>query len=359
MLGTLVARHQSLLKSTEKCLYSTSYLLGALENSKKTVHQLSTRETTKSPSPWTFNELTNVITTPTRLNEQFLHEHYLAPTQAQVNYTQSFFNRSKFRLLWTVGNYDEIPDIKYERLKEAKGLIHNDHPKSSFGVDPKLLKPLPEVILLGHTNVGKSSLVNNLLLNKEENKSPGAFTEHSFVSRRAGYTKTLNCFDIGNQLRLIDSPGYGEYGEETQGEFVTEYISQRKQLRRAYVLIDASVGFLEEDLHIIRELTRLGIAFDIIFTKVDVTISKFMPKKDFFKSYKGLGATEKAKAKKVVEMSNVHIFNYFQTMIDAHAIDLISLPRFMFNNAQRSVFLKYRYGYKQIRFSILQSCGLV
>ncbi|ODV77912.1 uncharacterized protein CANTADRAFT_35772, partial [Suhomyces tanzawaensis NRRL Y-17324] len=294
------------------------------------------------------------------LNNHFRHPIYPPPSPKQLTATQSLFNRCKTNLEWTYADYSDIPDIKYKRLHQKRLDAYDQmdpynkteydenvvHSKKTFGIKPELLNPLPEVLLLGHTNVGKSSLINNLLLTKLESKSKGAFTEHAYVSKRAGYTKTLNCFNVGNKFRLIDSPGYGEFADFEQGKFVLEYLEKRALLRRVFLLIDSTEGFREEDIQLVNHLIELGVPFEVVFTKVDVVVSKSMPKKN--------------PDPELIRLGNRKVIEYFERIIDEVQLrDLVTLPRLLFNNTSVNKYVSMRYGYKELRCVMLESCGLI
>ena len=68
----------------------------------------------------------------------------------------------------------------------------------------------PEVVFLGRSNVGKSSLINSLCL-----------TRVAFASKKAGKTRYLNYFLLDKKFYLVDAPGYGftRYGSEEDEAF--------------------------------------------------------------------------------------------------------------------------------------------
>lgn len=316
-------------------------------------------------------DIASLVYTPLDLNRRFQGDGYAAPSVAQISHANAFFFRSSFKHEWTTANYDDIPDIKvahqlklkksqmdkmeaYEKSEYHSGL---ERSKKTFGVKPQLLQPLPEVLLLGHTNAGKLTLVNNLFLDKNQLKTTNGSTNYAYVSRRAGYTKCLNCYNVGNALRIVDSPGYGEFGEEGQGKVVLDYIRQRKQLRRTYVVIDSSVGVREEDAALMEFLVENGAPFEIVFTKVDEVVGKKMGRIDL-KPPKGDAAARLA-AFEAVKDGNSKVVTYFDQIVErAGLADLATLPRLLFNNSVGNRLLLRRFGYREIRFSILESCGL-
>ncbi|CAI5756951.1 unnamed protein product [Candida verbasci] len=298
------------------------------------------------------------IINPLELNSVFLNDGYENFTDQQRLFASNFFTKSKINLDWTLADFNQIPDIKYKiLLTERKETISNlpsnkyaenlSRSKKTFGIKPELLKESPEILIMGHTNVGKSSLINTLL-----NKSSTSLRSDqlAYVSKQAGYTKTLNAFRISNKFRFIDSPGYGKKGDPIQGKLVIDYITNRHLLTKILLLIDSNKGFQLPDEIIINQLINQGIPFDIVFTKVDEVLSSFIPKKYF----------KELNANTLIEESNEKILNYFNKLIDNSGLKNISMiPRFMFNNANSNRCIRKPLGINDIRCNILESCRLL
>lgn len=323
---------------------------------------------TKIPS----EKVLKYVYTPNDLIEYFRDNSYGHPLPAQITRADALFYESKIKHEWTCAEFAEIPDVKVARLSEEQRQklsaiepfnrteYHQnlENSRTSFGIDPLLLRPLPEVLLLGHTNAGKSTLINSLFLNKSEATTGNASTEYAYVSKRAGYTKCLNCYNVGNKLRVVDSPGYGQFGEESQGQVVLDYIQRRKQLRSTFMIIDSTRGIREEDATLVEYLIDNGALFEIIFTKVDVLMQKQFPKintkPDKHHAQSRIEAYERAKE------GNSKVVQYFKKVIDEAGLrELATLPRLIFNNSHTSKLLPKRYGFRDIRFAIAESCGLV
>ncbi len=122
----------------------------------------------------------------------------------------------------------------------------------------------PEFAFIGRSNVGKSSLINCLTGHGKLAK----------VSGTPGKTRLLNFFTINNRWTLVDLPGYG-YAKVNQGsrhEFnqaVADYLEQRENLTRVFVLIDSRLPPQTIDLDFVHWLAMTGVGFDLIFTKAD------------------------------------------------------------------------------------------
>ena len=92
---------------------------------------------------------------------------------------------------------------------------------------------IPEIALAGRSNVGKSSFINTLLNRKNLARTSG----------KPGKTQLLNFFNIDNQLRFVDAPGYG-YAKVSKterakwGRMIEEYLTTRENLRAVVSLVD-------------------------------------------------------------------------------------------------------------------------
>ena len=89
-----------------------------------------------------------------------------------------------------------------------------------------------ELIFLGKSNVGKSSLINSLYGKKT-----------AYVGKTPGKTKMLNFFDVDNKYTFVDAPGYG-YAKRSEkeiiqfGNMMEDYFQKRKELKLAILIID-------------------------------------------------------------------------------------------------------------------------
>ncbi|KAL6451065.1 MRX8 MIOREX complex component 8 [Candida maltosa Xu316] len=325
---------------------SVDYLVSSVKTPKIAAYKKPDSTTAKTKqriaARTKINQANKYIITPLQLNKTFSTEDFELITNNQLAEGQNFFKNANVELAWTLIDYEEIPDVKYEILKAT--IETTLLSKKTFGIAPNLLRPLPEVLFMGHTNVGKSSLINNLLIGKTHiNRS----SQIAYVSQREGYTKTLNCFTISNKLRIVDSPGYGEHGEEKQGEMVMEYISRRTQLKKVYLLVDSMVGFREEDESILETLIEQGVPFDIVMTKFDKVVEKFFPS----------NLWKKPNATELIKKSNELVVTHYDKVIrDSGLLDIAVRPKFIFNNAKVTQFIPETLGIKILKADILNSC---
>ena len=126
---------------------------------------------------------------------------------------------------------------------------------------------VPEIAFVGRSNVGKSSLLNNLL-----------GTQRSRLVRTSatpGYTRALHGFDVAGKdgargrICLVDTPGYGYKSRSEWGELIMRYLTTRSTLRRTCLLIESSHGIKSSDEALIEELCARCVPFQVVLTKTD------------------------------------------------------------------------------------------
>ena len=140
---------------------------------------------------------------------------------------------------------------------------------------------LPEFLLVGRSNVGKSSFINTMLGRKN----------FARTSAKPGKTQTLNFYLANNEFYLVDVPGYGyasvsKAQQKKFGLMIEEYLQKREQLKRAFLLVDFRHKPTEDDLLMYNFLKYYNVPVTIVATKVDKVSSS---KKD--KNYQTLKNT--------------------------------------------------------------------
>lgn len=314
-------------------------------------------------------DLSDLVWDARDLNAYFKFSNYEEPLPAQLNKADTLFQIAKTKHEWTHASYSEIPDIKVRRMELERrrrlDLIepyhwneHHDNllaSRTSFGVDPILLKRLPEVLFVGHTNAGKSSLINNVFASKQLAKQSSSQTDLAFESRKAGYTKCLVCFNVNSKLRLVDSPGYGIRSVDNQGDLVLDYIQQRPQLRKTYVIVDGSAGFRPEDEQVMHHLQDNGLPFEIVFTKLDEVVRKKFPKQIIKKNVLD---DENAANELAAEGNSLVVEHFLEITGNANLIEYSNLLGIHFNNSRCNNILKRRSGYREFRASVMKTCGI-
>ena len=123
---------------------------------------------------------------------------------------------------------------------------------------------LPEVAFAGRSNVGKSSLINALVGQKYLARA----------SNEPGRTREINFFNLDDQLRLVDLPGYG-FARVSRGvankfqDLGRAYLRGRPNLKRVYLLIDARHGLKAVDTEALDALDTAAVSYQIVLTKSD------------------------------------------------------------------------------------------
>lgn len=128
---------------------------------------------------------------------------------------------------------------------------------------------LPEFIMLGRSNVGKSSFLNTLVNRKNLAR----------ISSKPGKTSTINFFNVEDKFYLVDVPGYG-YADTSKEEvrkfglMVEEYLEKRKELKRVFLLIDFRHAPTNDDKVMYDYLKYYQIPVTIVATKTDKVSSR-------------------------------------------------------------------------------------
>lgn len=122
----------------------------------------------------------------------------------------------------------------------------------------------PEFLLVGRSNVGKSSFINTIVNRKNIAR----------VSATPGKTQTLNFYEVNNEFFLVDVPGYGYAltSKEQQKKFglmIEEYLEKRSEMKRVFMLVDFRHKPTEDDLLMYNFLKYYHVPVTIVATKVD------------------------------------------------------------------------------------------
>ena len=125
---------------------------------------------------------------------------------------------------------------------------------------------LPEIALLGRSNVGKSSFINTITNNSKLAKT----------SNKPGKTRLINLFSINDQFIIADLPGYGyaKVSIEVQNQWqknLEEYLVKRNSLKLLVQFIDSRHEIQKNDLQMQEWLEYNGLKSIVIATKIDLT----------------------------------------------------------------------------------------
>ena len=121
-----------------------------------------------------------------------------------------------------------------------------------------------EFLLVGRSNVGKSSFINALINRKN----------YARTSSKPGKTQTLNFYLVNDSFYLVDVPGYGfaSVSKDKQKKFglmIEEYLKTRNNLKQVFMLIDYRHKPTEDDILMYNYLKYYQIPVTIIATKYD------------------------------------------------------------------------------------------
>ena len=123
---------------------------------------------------------------------------------------------------------------------------------------------LPEVVFIGRSNVGKSSLINKIC-------NKGKLAKTSSVP---GRTRQLNYYLINEEFYFVDLPGYGyakvpEQIKTGWRKLVEEYISTRKNIKLVFELMDSRHDPTYLDQLMVNWLEYYELGYAIVLTKSD------------------------------------------------------------------------------------------
>lgn len=130
----------------------------------------------------------------------------------------------------------------------------------------------PEVVFLGRSNVGKSSLINKLCSRRNLAR----------VSMTPGKTREINYYFLNKKFYFVDLPGYGyakvpEQMRASWGKLIEHYLQKRRQIRLAIEVVDARHGLTELDKMMVDWLEYYEIPYLIVLTKADKIARSKLP----------------------------------------------------------------------------------
>ena len=132
-----------------------------------------------------------------------------------------------------------------------------------------------EFLLVGRSNVGKSSFINTLIERKN----------FARTSSKPGKTQTLNFYKVNDAFYLVDVPGYGyaSVSKDTQKKFglmIEEYLKERPNLKHVFMLIDYRHKPTEDDCLMYEFLKYYNLDITIVATKYDKVSKNNIIKQD-------------------------------------------------------------------------------
>ena len=129
---------------------------------------------------------------------------------------------------------------------------------------------LPEIVLVGKSNVGKSSFINTMINRKKLART----------SSEPGKTRQINFYNIDDNFYFVDLPGYGyskmsKKEQEQVGKFIEQYLFNRKEIALIVFLIDIRHSPTANDKLMYNYIISSGLPFIILANKADkIAITK-------------------------------------------------------------------------------------
>lgn len=123
---------------------------------------------------------------------------------------------------------------------------------------------LPEIVLVGKSNVGKSSFINTMINRKKLARTSSA----------PGKTRQINFYNIDDTFYFVDLPGYGyskmsKKEQEQVGHFIEEYLAKRQEIALIIFLVDIRHNPTENDRLMYRYIISSGFPCLILANKAD------------------------------------------------------------------------------------------
>ncbi len=146
---------------------------------------------------------------------------------------------------------------------------------------------LPQIVLVGKSNVGKSSFINTML-----NRKALART-----SNTPGKTRQINFYNIDNGFYFVDLPGYGysKLSKEEQvsmGRFIEDYLQKCKDIALIVLLVDIRHDPTNDDVFMLDYIKKTNLPFIIVGNKADkFAVTKVDNEISRLKKYLGLSFT--------------------------------------------------------------------
>ncbi|MDC0506086.1 ribosome biogenesis GTP-binding protein YihA/YsxC [Candidatus Gracilibacteria bacterium] len=147
--------------------------------------------------------------------------------------------------------------MKIKEIKFLKSVTIND--------DRVFFENRDEIVFVGRSNMGKSTLMNKLFNKKDMVKT----------SARPGKTKTANIFVVNKKFYYTDLPGYGfaRLGKEVREHLdalISWYLEERRNnIKKVVMLIDSKIGPQESDIEMFGYIQEMGLPVTIVLSKID------------------------------------------------------------------------------------------
>lgn len=146
---------------------------------------------------------------------------------------------------------------------------------------------LPQIVLVGKSNVGKSSFINTMLNRKSLART----------SNTPGKTRQINFYNIDNNFYFVDLPGYGysklsKQEQVNMGKFIEDYLEKGSNISLIILLLDIRHNPTSDDIFMLDYIKRSNLPFMIIANKADkIAVTKVNNEILKIKDFLGLSFT--------------------------------------------------------------------
>ena len=146
---------------------------------------------------------------------------------------------------------------------------------------------LPEIVLVGKSNVGKSSFINTMLNRKNLART----------SNTPGKTRQINFYNIDNNFYFVDLPGYGysKMSKEEKvisGKYIEEYLEKRDNIRLIILVLDIRHKPTADDILMYKYILKTNLPYIVVTNKADkIAVTKVDTAVEEIKKYLGLSYT--------------------------------------------------------------------
>lgn len=136
-----------------------------------------------------------------------------------------------------------------------------------------------EIVCVGKSNVGKSTLINGIVNRKNL----------AYVGQRPGKTRLVNFYQIFDYVYLVDVPGYGYANrsfkeQENYANLMEAYFNNRANLKAMFIIVDIRRNVSDDDLMMLDLAKSLKIGCALVFSKTDKV--SFMKQKEIINNAK-------------------------------------------------------------------------
>ena len=178
-----------------------------------------------------------------------------------------------------------MEEIIFKRIIGEKMIVKNPRFEIS-AVSPKQYPKgnLPEIVLVGKSNVGKSSFINTMINRKKMART----------SNVPGKTRQINFYNIDDVFYFVDLPGYGfskmsKKEKIVSGKYIEEYLEKGQNIALIIFLLDIRHKPTDDDMLMYNYILKSNLPFIVLTNKADkIAVTKVDGEVDRIKNYLGI-----------------------------------------------------------------------